>query len=411
MFKKNAVYLMIILLLFNLFSLSTSASKDTVFSDDDLYGYDEEVVEAMVASKSFDSFESKAYILIDAATGQVLCEKNSNERLPIASVTKVMSMLLIMEAIDSGKIKLDDIVTASEYAAGMGGSQVYLEPGEQYSVQDALKAVAMHSANDVTVSLAELISGSEEAFVVEMNEKAKELGMKNTHFLDCTGLTDEGHYSCAYDVAIMSRELVTKHPKILEYTSIWMDSFRGGEFELTNTNKLVRFYNGADGLKTGFTRAAGHCLSATATRNNMRLISVVLGGSDSNSRFAQSRKLLDHGFANYESKKVNEKGGEVREVVIKKGIESMAMAVYADDLNLLLSKGNKDKVKREIRVLKSIAAPVKKGQRIGEVIYKVDGNEIGRIDLVCDREVEKVSFIKMFKRLFTSWYNIGRNVD
>lgn len=407
MFKKNVLYFLIItLLLFNLFSLNVAA-----IDSDDLDGYDEEVVEAMAVNKSFDSFESKAYILIDAATGQVLCEKNPHEKLPIASVTKIMSMLLIMEAIDSGKIKLDDIVTASEYASGMGGSQAYIEPGEQYSVKDALKAVALHSSNDVTVSLAELINGSEEAFVVIMNEKAKELGMKNTHFLDCTGLTDEGHYSTAYDVALMSRELVTKHPMILEYTSIWMDSFRGGEFELTNTNKLVRFYNGADGLKTGFTRAAGHCLSATATRNNMRLISVVLGGADSNSRFAQSRKLLDHGFANYESKKVNEKGGEVREVVIKKGLENIAKAVYADDLSLLLSRGQKDKVKREIRVMKSIAAPVKKGQKIGEVIYKVDEKEIGRIDLVCDRDIEKASFTKMFKKLFVNWYNIGRSVE
>ena len=189
MFKKNVLYFLIItLLLFNLFSLNVAA-----IDSDDLDGYDEEVVEAMAVNKSFDSFESKAYILIDAATGQVLCEKNPHEKLPIASVTKIMSMLLIMEAIDSGKIKLDDIVTASEYASGMGGSQAYIEPGEQYSVKDALKAVALHSSNDVTVSLAELINGSEEAFVVIMNEKAKELGMKNTHFLDCTGLTDEGH--------------------------------------------------------------------------------------------------------------------------------------------------------------------------------------------------------------------------
>lgn len=406
MFKKNIGYLIIILLLFNLISLNVLA-----ISGDELFEYDEEVVEAMVVNKSLDSFESKAYILIDAASGQVLTERNSHEKLPIASVTKVMSMLLIMEAIDSGKVKLDDIITASDYAAGMGGSQAYIEPGEQYSVRDALKAVALHSSNDVTVSFAELINGSEEGFVVIMNEKAKELGMENTHFLDCTGLTDEGHYSTAYDIALMSREIVTKHPGILEYTSIWMDSFRGGEFELTNTNKLVKFYNGADGLKTGFTRAAGHCLSATATRNNMRLISVVLGGADSNSRFAQSRKLLDHGFANYESKKVNEKDGEVREVEIKKGVENMAKAVYADDLNLLLLRGQKDKIKREIRVMRSIAAPVEKGQKIGEVIYKVDENEIGRINLVCDRDIEKVSFMKMFKRLFSNWYRIGRGID
>ncbi|MDQ2086200.1 D-alanyl-D-alanine carboxypeptidase family protein [Herbivorax sp. ANBcel31] len=406
MLKKLVGYLIITFLLFNLLSLNVIS-----IGDDDLYEYNEEVVEVMVANTSFDSFESKAFILIDAATGQVLTEKSSHDKLPIASVTKVMSMLLIMEAIDSGKIKLDDMVTASDYAAGMGGSQAYVEPGEQYSVRDALKAVALHSSNDVTVSLAEMINGSEEGFVVMMNEKAEELGMKNTHFLDCTGLTDEGHYSTAYDVALMSKELVTKHPGILEYTSIWMDSFRGGEFELSNTNKLIRFYNGADGLKTGFTQAAKHCLSATAKRNNMRLVSVVLGGADSNSRFAQSRKLLDYGFANYESTNVNKEGGEVREVEIRKGLENMAKAVYADDLNLLLSRGQRDKVKREIRVMKSIAAPVKKGQRIGEVIYKVDDNEIARMDLICDREIQKASFAKMFKRLFVNWYNVGRSTD
>ncbi|TYQ18305.1 UNVERIFIED_CONTAM: D-alanyl-D-alanine carboxypeptidase (penicillin-binding protein 5/6) [Acetivibrio alkalicellulosi] len=375
---------------------------------DELYQYDEETVDAIAANTSFDSFNAKAFILMDAQTGQILSEENSNDTLPIASVTKVMSMLLIMEAIDSGKIKLTDNVTVSEYAAGMGGSQAYIEPGEQYTVHEALKAVALHSSNDVTVSLAELINGSEEAFVVMMNEKAQQLGMKNTRFLDCTGLTDEGHYSTAYDIAIMSRELITNHSKILEYTCIWMDTFRGGEFELTNTNKLVRFYNGADGLKTGFTRAAGHCLSATAKRNDMRLISVVLGGSDSNTRFALSRKLLDYGFANFESVKVNIKGEEVRDVVVKKGIEDMAKCIYGDDLSILLSRGQKDKVKREIRIVEFVEAPVKKGQKIGEVVYKVDDKEVGKVDLVCDRDIPKASFGKLLLRLFTSWYSLGR---
>ncbi|NLL06866.1 MAG: D-alanyl-D-alanine carboxypeptidase [Clostridiaceae bacterium] len=371
--------------------------------------YNPNTVDSIMASTSVSELKAKAYILMDASSGRVLQGNNSDERLPIASVTKVMSMLLVMEAIDSGRISLEDTVTASEYASGMGGSQAYIEPGEQYSVHDALKAVALHSSNDVTVSLAELVSGSEEAFVVEMNEKAADLGMKNTQFKDCTGLTDVDHFSSALDIAIMSRELITKHPKILEYTSIYTDTFRNGEFDLTNTNRLVRFYTGCDGLKTGFTRASGFCLTATASRNNMRLISVVLGEPDSNTRFAEIRKLLDYGFANYESVEVNKKGELLADISVKKGTISKTAAVIGDDVKVLLPRGQKTKIVRQVNLDETITAPVKAGQKVGEIIYKIDENEISRIDIVSDRDVEKTNFGILFFRMFRSWFSVGKN--
>mgnify|MGYP000911221632 FL=1 len=394
-------YLIIICLVVNIFS-------GFVFAIEEKPVYNPTTVESIMANTNVSELKAKSYILMDPLTGQVLKENNSHERLPIASVTKIMSMLLCMEAIDSGKISLNDIVTASEYASGMGGSQAYIEPGEQYSVHDALKAVALHSSNDVTVSLAELVAGSEEAFVVLMNEKAAELGMKDTQFRDCTGLTDVDHYSSAYDIALMSRELITKHPKILEYTSIYMDSFRNGEFELVNTNKLVRFYENCDGLKTGFTRAAGFCLAATASRNNMRLISVVLGEPDSNTRFAETRKLLDFGFANYESAEISKKGELVSDISVKKGTISKAGAVIGNDVKVLLPRGQKTKIVRQINLSEDITAPLKSGQKLGEIIYKIDDKEISRVDIVADRDVEKINFGNIFIKMLRSWFSVGK---
>lgn len=390
-------------------SVILNAFSGVAFAIEEMPVYNPNTVDSIMASTSVSELKAKAYILMDASSGRVLQGNNSDERLPIASVTKVMSMLLVMEAIDSGRISLEDTVTASEYASGMGGSQAYIEPGEQYSVHDALKAVALHSSNDVTVSLAELVSGSEEAFVVEMNEKAADLGMKNTQFKDCTGLTDVDHFSSALDIAIMSKELITKHPKILEYTSIYTDTFRNGEFDLTNTNRLVRFYTGCDGLKTGFTRASGFCLTATASRNNMRLISVVLGEPDSNTRFAEIRKLLDYGFANYESVEVNKKGELLADISVKKGTISKTAAVIGDDVKVLLPRGQKTKIVRQVNLDETITAPVKAGQKVGEIIYKIDENEISRIDIVSDRDVEKTNFGILFFRMFRSWFSVGKN--
>jgi D-alanyl-D-alanine carboxypeptidase (penicillin-binding protein 5/6) len=359
-------------------------------------------------SKAFD-LKAKASVLMDIDSGNILYEKNIHEKLPIASITKVMSMLLVMEALDSGKITYEDMVPVSEHSYDMGGSQVYLKPGEEFTVLEMMKAVAIHSANDATVALAEKISGSEDAFVAMMNEKARELGMNDTNFLDCTGLTDDNHYSSALDVATMSRELIRKHPKVLEITSVWHDTFRNGLFSLDNTNKLIRSYQGANGLKTGFTTKAGHCLSASAKRNNLQLIAVVLGEPDSDTRFAEAKKLLDYGFANYDVSQVNKKGEEVGAIDVKKGVELSVKGVYKEDVNLLLKKGENAKIKREVKMDEALTAPVKAGQKIGTVTFKTaDDKVVGEADIVAEKDVKKASFIRLFFRMVLGWFGIGR---
>jgi len=358
-------------------------------------------------AKTLD-LKAKAAILVDADTGMVMFEKNSHQELPIASITKVMSMLLIMEAIDSGKITYEDMVPVSEHAYNMGGSQVYLEPGEEFSVLDMLKAVAIHSANDAVVALAEKISGSEEVFVSEMNDKAKELGMNNTYFLDCNGLTDEGHYSSAADIAKMSAELIIKHPKILEITTIWQDKFRDGKFSLDNTNRLIHTYNGATGLKTGFTTKAGYCLSASAERNGMKLIAVVLGEPDSNTRFDEAKKLLDYGYANYQIVKIKNKGEELGTAEVKKGVADSVKGILKSDVSLMLKKGSKDQIKQNVKMAESIEAPVTPGQKIGEVFFEDNGQVVAKADIVADAEVKKASFVRLFFRMIIGWFGIGR---
>lgn len=359
------------------------------------------------AAKTLE-LKAKAAILVDADTGMVMFEKNIHEELPFASITKVMSMLLIMEAIDSGKITYEDMVPVSEHAYNMGGSQVYLEPGEEFSVLDMLKAVAIHSANDAVVALAEKISGSEEVFVSAMNEKAKELGMNNTNFLDCNGLTDDGHYSSAADIAKMSAELITKHPKILEITKIWQDKFRNGQFSLDNTNRLIHTYNGATGLKTGFTTKAGYCLSASAERNDMRFIAVVLGEPDSNTRFAEAKKLLDYGYANYQIVKIKNKGEELGSAEVKKGVATSVKGILKSDVSLMLKKGSKDEIKHNVKMMESIEAPITPGQKIGEVVFENNGQIIAKEDVVADVEVKKASFVRLFFRMVVGWFGIGR---
>jgi len=377
--------------------------------------YDSAEVMKIMTNTSLTDLKAKSAILIDGTTGTVLLEKNSHDKLPIASVTKIMSMLLIMEAIDKGIINYDTKVTVSEYSWSFGGSQVWLEPGEVFTVDELLKAVAIHSANDATVALAEAVAGSEDAFVAMMNQKARELGMNDTNFLDCTGLTDEGHYSSAYDVALMSRELLLKHPEITKYTSTWHAKFRenvpGKDYvSLDNTNKLVRHYAGTVGLKTGYTSAAGHCLSAAAVRNGQQLISVVLGEPDSNTIFAESRKLLDYGFANFETVMVDSMGDVVGQVSVKKGLQPVTNAVYKEDVKLLLRKGEKGKIERTVKLAENLKAPVKSGQKIGEVIYTLSGNEIGRADIVAASNVQRASFLRMILVLLREWFCLGRVV-
>jgi D-alanyl-D-alanine carboxypeptidase (penicillin-binding protein 5/6) len=407
MIKRITLIVLIIALLTSIFSLNTYAAISGVVD------YDDVTVMKIMNNTSVNDLKAKGAILMDCNTGTVLQEKNSHEKLPLASVTKVMSMLLIMEAIDSGRLTYDTKVTVSEHSYSMGGSQVWLEPGEVFTVDELLKAVAIHSANDATVALAEAVAGSEDVFVSMMNDKAKELGMTDTKFLDCTGLTDIGHYSSAYDIALMSRELLMKHPEITKYTTTWHAKFRENvpgknPVSLDNTNKLVHYYKGTVGLKTGFTSVAGHCLAASAIRDGQQLISVVLGEPDSNTRFAESRKLLDYGFANFETVLVNSKGELIDSVQVKKGMQEQVAIGYKDNVKLLLKKGEKGKIERTVKIKGDLIAPVKAGAKIGEVIYTIDGNEAGTADIVAMENVNRATFIKMFVSVLIRWFALGR---
>ena len=340
---------------------------------------------------------AKSAILMEESTGNILYESNPDERLPIASVTKVMTMLLIMEAVDSGKISLDDMVTVSENAMSYGGSTMFLETGEQLTVNDMLKGIAVASANDGCVAMAEHLAGSESAFVDMMNEKAKKLGMENTHFMNTNGLDEDDHYSSARDVAIMSRELM-KHETIFNYTSIWMDTLRGGKFQLANTNKLIRFYDGANGLKTGSTSKALCCLSAAAKRNDMQLIAVVLGAPTSAERFASAKSLLDYGFANYAVNTQITAGDEVQKIAVEKGVDKEVDVVAGDSCSTLVKKGQEDNITKEIKIDETITAPIEAGQKIGTMTISRDGEVIADIDLNASSAVEKkgIGVIKDF---------------
>ena len=340
---------------------------------------------------------AKSAVLMDAETGTVLYNKNGDEALPPASVTKVMTLLLIMEAVDGGVFSLNDSVTVSDYAASMGGSQVYLEPGEQMSVEEMLKCVIIASANDAAVALAEKVSGSVEAFVQRMNERASELGMQNTHFENPTGLDDDvtNHTISAKDIAIMSRELL-KHETILQYSGIWMDSIRDGAFGLTNTNRLIRFYNGATGLKTGSTSKAGFCISATAKRDGMHLIAVIMGSPTRDERNNAAKTLLDWGFAKYCVYTAPE--GEAGEVAVKGGISDKVQTKYTGVTTLLPAGKNKN-VTIEIELDTDAAAPVKAGQKLGTVKFMLDGEAIAETDAVAVSDVPKISYFGVLYRI------------
>lgn len=338
-------------------------------------------------------FELKAEsaVLMDAECGEVIYAKNADKALPPASVTKVMTLLLVMEAIDRGELSLTDMVSVSENAASMGGSQVFLEPGEQMSVDEMLKCVVVSSANDAAVALAERVAGSEASFVARMNERAGELGMRNTNFENTTGLDDNvtNHTISAYDIAIASRELITKHPKIFDYTTIWMDSIRNGQFGLSNTNRLIRFYNGATGLKTGSTSKAGFCISATAKRDGMHLIAVIMGSDTRNERNSAAMTLLDWGFATYSIYRAE--GGSAGDVKLTGGEVSYLKTEYGEFAKLL-GRGKEKKITVETELPESVSAPIKKGDKIGKMKYLCDGKVIGEIDITAAEDAQKISF-------------------
>ena len=338
--------------------------------------------------------DGKSAVLMDLATGTVLYEKNPHEPLAPASVTKVMTMLLIMEAVDSGKIRWEDPVTASEAAAAKGGSQIYLKAGEVMTVSDMLKSIAVSSANDCACAMAEHLAGSEGAFVELMNQRAKELGMEDTHFVNCTGLDDgpeaANHRTSAWDIALMSRELLKNHPDIKKYTTIWMDTVRDGTFGLSNTNKMVRFYSGCTGLKTGFTSGAGYCLSASAQRDGLELIAVVMGAETSQSRFAACKSMLDYGFANFALyTPVIQEGAAVP---VKLGMADRAEAVAGTEQTLLVDKGQLGSVTSEIDLEEGVTAPVARGQQLGTLTVRCGEEVLGEIPLVAREAVEKITW-------------------
>lgn len=336
------------------------------------------------------NLESGAAVLIEQNSGKVLYDKNMHEQLRPASVTKVMTILLIMEAIDSGKISYDTQIPCSENASSMGGSQIWLDTTETLSVNDMLKAICVVSANDCTVAMAEYLEGSQEAFVQKMNEKAKELGMNDTCFKNCHGIDEDGHITSAYDIALMSKELLTKHPNITKYTTIYMDSLRNGKSELVNTNKLIRTYNGITGLKTGSTSLALYNLSASATRNDLSLIAVIMKAPTTKLRFAESQKLLDYGFSNYSYIKLGDSGDTVQSVPVNKGIELTINATVENTSGVLIPKGKEKQIEKNIILQDNLSAPIYKGQKIGEITYNLDGNNLAIIDLVASNDVPSI---------------------
>ncbi len=356
---------------------------------------------ALPAAAAGPDIPAPSAILIDAATGTVLYEKNANERLRPASVTKVMTLLLVMEALDSGKIGWDDMVVTSDTAAAKGGSQVYLKPGEQMSMDEMLKSVVVSSANDCATALAEHVSGSEAAFVELMNRRAQELGLTDTHFVNCTGLDDaeeaQEHLTTAHDIAVISRELL-KHEAIKKYTTIWMDTVRGGKFGLANTNKLVRFYDGTTGLKTGYTSAAGHCLSASAERDGIELIAVVLHCKSSADRFESAKALLNYGFANYAL--VSAEAPEALPAVrVRLGKTAQLQPVLQESSPILIEKGMQSSVTKAVTLAEEVTAPVAAGQELGKLRISAGSQVLAEIPIIAPEAVEKLSWWDLTVRL------------
>ena len=364
--------------------------------------------ETSMQDGNFLNLDSASAILIEQNSGQILYEHNIHEKLHPASVTKVMSLLLIMEALDSGKISLDTQIPCSTNAANMGGSQIWLDTTETLSVNDMLKAIAVVSANDCVTAMAEYLGGTEENFVQMMNDKAKELGMNDTTFKNCHGLDEDEHLTSAYDIALMSRELLVKHPAITNYSTIWTDTLRDGKSALSNTNKLVRNYAGCTGLKTGSTSLALFNLSASATRDGLSLIAVIMKAPTSAIRFSNAIKLLDYGFTNYSYKSFANRGDFIRQISVTKGIDSIANVVYETSPSFLVKKGEESKITYELNLPDTVSAPISKGQQLGTITYYSDGAKLDTVNLISDSTINKISFISMIKHISYNWLNLLR---
>lgn len=349
-----------------------------------------------------------AACLIEQNSGLIIYDYNMHEKLRPASVTKIMSLLLIMEALDSGKIQLTDKIPCTEDAAKMGGSQIWLDVRETLTVEEMLKAICVVSANDCVVAMADYLEGSQDAFVKKMNQKAQELGMNDTTFKNCHGIDEDGHLTSAYDIAIMSRELLMNHPSITKYTTIWMDSLRDGKSSLVNTNKLVRNYNGCTGLKTGSTSIALYNLSASATRNNLSLIAVVLKAPTPAIRFSNAQKLLDYGFSNYTVTSFGKKGDVIKSVEIKKGTTSSIDAILENDAEVLISNGSNKDVTQEVKLDDTFNAPILEGQKLGEVEFSINGNVVSTVNLVANKSSDKLNFGSIIKFVMNKWFNMLR---
>ena len=402
--KKILVFLLILCL--SVFPVCAEEVASTVSAECDISDLDVPLSVETVASAIGQTLDIKAKsaILMEPNTGMILYEANSDEKLPPASITKIMTLLLVMEALDRGDFNLDTQVSASEHACSMGGSQIWLEPGECMTVDELLKATVIASANDACVALGELIAGSEEGFVALMNQRAKELGMTNTNFVNCTGLDADGHLTTAHDVGIMSCNLI-KHELIKKYSTVWMDSLRDGKSELVNTNKLVRFYKGTTGLKTGTTSIAKYCLSASAERDGLSLVAVVLAGETSSDRFEGAKKMLDYGFANYSFKEISAELKE-KEKEIDGGTEKNVAVKAEDTVSILLPKTAKEEITRITEWNSKISAPVKKGDILGYVNVYSGENQIGRIPIVAQNNVKKLTFGVSFGRILKSLFKL-----
>ncbi len=404
-FKYSVNFICLFLIMSFVFSTYCFATDSYIWSD-----YDETILTSSTDSASTNSLklESGAAILIEQNSGKVLYEYNPHEKLRPASVTKIMTILLIMEAIDNGNLSYETQIPCSENASSMGGSQIWLDVKETLTVDEMLKAICVVSANDCTVAMAEYLAGSEEAFVELMNNKAKQLGMNDTTFKNCHGIDEDGHLTSCYDIALMSKELLSKHPNITKYTTIWMDSLRDGKSQLVNTNKLIRNYSGATGLKTGSTSLALYNLSASATRDNLSLIAVIMKAPTPKVRFNEASKLLDYGFSNYSYSEIAKAGEVINSIKVNKGVSEFVDVSLENSCGALVKKGQEKNLVQNIFLEEALEAPIYKGQKIGTISYLLGDEVVGSSNIIANDDVEKIGLWTMTKQLYKSWYVLLR---
>lgn len=409
--KKNKSFILILLLISLIPSCCYAFSNNYTWSviDNSIETSASLSEKQEILDNNFLNLEAGSAILIEQNSSNILYGYNIHEKLPPASVTKIMSLLLIMEALDNGKITLETQIPCSSNAASMGGSQIWLDTTETLSVHEMLKAITVVSANDCVVAMAEYLGGTEDGFVQMMNTRAKELGMNDTTFKNCHGLDEDEHLTSAHDIALMSRELLVNHPKITEYSTIWMDSLRNGQSGLSNTNKLVRNYSGCTGLKTGSTSLALFNLSASATRDGLSLIAVVMKAPTSALRFSNATSLLDYGFNNYSYKSFGKQGEIIKSVTVTKGVSTEVNAVYETSPSFLIKKGEESGITYELSLNDSIQAPITQGQQLGTIKYSLNGTELETISLVAEKSVEKVGLLNMTKHIFNDWFTLLRH--